>query len=82
MFGVDVANITRMLIVYTQGVVGFGIADQARLPWKYFEDFSNRVIKMSISPDSLTKLGSQGPCSAQSVAPALQHFILVWSRGT
>ena len=47
MFGVDVANITRMLIVYTQGVVGFGIADQARLPWKYFEDFSNRVIKHS-----------------------------------
>ena len=45
MFGVDVANITRMLIVYTQGVVGFGIADQAGLPWKYFEDFSNRVIK-------------------------------------
>ena len=47
MFGVDVANITRMLIVYTQGVVGFGIADQAGLPWKYFEDFSNRVIKIA-----------------------------------
>ena len=50
MFGVDVANITRMLIVYTQGVVGFGIADQARLPWKYFEDFSNRVIKIAFNP--------------------------------
>ena len=50
MFGVDVANITTMLIVYTQGVVGFGIADQAGLPWKYFEDFSNRVIKIAFNP--------------------------------
>ena len=34
----------------------------------------------SLSPDLLTKplLGSQGPCSAQSVVPALQHFILVF----
>ena len=56
MFGVDVANITRMLIVYTQGVVGFGIADQAGLPWKYFEDFSNRVIKWAT-------MGNNAPCS-------------------
>ena len=34
----------------------------------------------ALSPDLLSKplLGSQGPCSAQSVVPALQHFILVF----
>ena len=39
---------------------------------------------LSLSPDLLTKplLGSQGPCSAQSGATALQHFILVCGRGS
>ena len=34
-------------------------------------------LALSLSPDLLTKplLGSQGPCSARSIATALQHFI-------